>query len=144
MFHRILGKNDACKNTIPPFEHFVRYVLDSSHPPARIVRMDFHWQPYSMVCQACKFKYNFIGKYETFNDDFTHFLKLLNLSEWNIQKRHGASGHTGWDYQQLYSSLPDELICRLMRLYEEDFHLFNYQVDGYLNRSISVCSDKPK
>jgi hypothetical protein len=119
-------KNYFCKNNIPSFEHFIQYILGIAQMPTRIAQMDFHWQPYSSICQPCKFQYNFIGKYETFNDDFTFFLKRLNLSHWNIEKRYGASGHTTRHYQQLYSTLPDELICHLMRLYHQDFRLFDY------------------
>jgi hypothetical protein len=134
-FHQPLEKSDPCKGIIPSFEEFIRYILAGTHIPAGIARMNYHWQPYSVLCQVCKFKYNFIGKYETFNDQFTDFVKLFNLSDWNIQKRNGASGLTTWDYQKFYSTLPDELICQLITLYYEDFRLFNYRVDDYVNRT---------
>jgi hypothetical protein len=134
-FRRPLEKGDPCKGTIPSFEEFVRYILLNTHTPAGIARMNYHWQPYSVLCQVCKFKYNFIGKYETFNDHFTSFLKPFNLSDWNIQKRNGASGLTTWDYQKFYLTLPHDLICQLIRLYDQDFRLFNYRSDDYINRT---------
>ena len=137
-FLQPLQKSDACKGSIPSFEEFIRYILAGVHKRAGIARMNYHWQPYSVLCQVCKFKYNFIGKYETFNDDFTYFLKRLNVSDWNIQKRHGASGQMTQYYQELYSTLPDELICKLMRLYHDDFRLFNYRVDDYINRTTLI------
>jgi len=137
-FRQLLQKNDACNGTIPSFEEFIRYILVNTHTPAGIVRMNYHWQSYSVLCQVFKFKYNFIGKYETFNDHFTYFLKIFNLSDWNIQKRNGASGLTTWDYQKFYLTLPDELICQLIRLYDEDFRLFNYRVHDYINRTTFI------
>jgi hypothetical protein len=130
-----IQKSEACSVYIPSFEEFVRYILINTQTPAGIATMNYHWQPYSVLCQVCKFKYNFIGKYETLNDDFTSFLKRFNLSDWNIQKRNGASGLTTLDYQKFYLTLPDELICQLIRLYKEDFRLFNYRVDNYINRT---------
>jgi hypothetical protein len=134
------SKFAECKDNIPSFEVFIKYILGNAQTPFKITQLDSHWQPYSVLCQACKFKYNFIGKYETFNDDFSYFLKRLNVTDWNIEKRHGASGQTKQYYQQLYSTLPDELICQLMRLYDEDFRLFNYRVDDYINRTTLIQS----
>ena len=128
-----------CEGFIPPFEHFVRYILVNTETPAGVARMDTHWQPYAVVCQVCQFKYNFIGKYETFNDDLSSLLKRLNVSDWNNQKRRGSSGHSTVDYQQLFSSLPDDLICRLKHLYHDDFHLFNYRLEDYVNRTTVTC-----
>ena len=133
-------KQDPCKDFIPPFEHFVRYILMGTGTPAGVARMDAHWQPYSIVCQVCKFNYNFIGKYETFTEDFTSLVQHLNATDWNIQKRIGASGYTTSDYQQLFASLPDELLCQLEHLYKDDFRLFNYRPDEYGNRTTLICS----
>ena len=135
-----LPRGNPCEAFIPPFEHFVRHILMNTETPSKVARMDPHWQPYTDICQVCKFKYNFIGKYETFNDDLTSLLKLLNVSDWNIQKRRGASGHTTRDYQDLFSSLSDDLICRLKHLYSDDFHLFNYRLEDYVNRTTLICS----
>jgi len=126
---------DSCANTIPSFEAFVRYILMIIYIPNGIARMNYHWQPYSVLCQVCKFKYNFVGKYEMFTDHFSDFLKLYNISDWNIQKQNGASGLTKWDYQKYYTTLPDDLICQLIKLYSDDFRLFRYRIDEYINRT---------
>ncbi|UJR13108.1 hypothetical protein I4U23_000132 [Adineta vaga] len=131
--------NDLCTNYIPSFEHFIQYILIGTETTFGISRMDTHWQPYSTVCQVCKFQYNFIGKYETFNEDFHLLLKRLNVTDWNIEKRRGASGHKTKDYQLLYSSLSDNSICQLKRLYNDDFHLFNYRIEDYINRTTLNC-----
>ncbi|CAF0876998.1 unnamed protein product [Adineta steineri] len=135
----LLKKVHPCENSIPPFKHFVEFILTNTETSFGIARMDGHWQPYTVVCQVCKFKYNFIGKYETFNHDFNSLLKRLNVSDWNNEKRRGASGHNTWDYQQLFSSLPDNLICRLRRLYNDDFLLFNYRIEDSVNRTTLTC-----
>ncbi|CAF1062691.1 unnamed protein product [Adineta steineri] len=136
---RLSPRLDPCENSIPTFQHFVEYVLSTGETPAKLNRMDAHWQPYTTICQVCKFKYNFIGKYETFNDDLVSLLKQLNIPDWNIQKRRGASGQTTNYYQQLYSSLPDHIICRLKNLYNDDLNLFNYRIEDYVNRTTLNC-----
>ncbi|CAF1491329.1 unnamed protein product, partial [Adineta steineri] len=124
-----MGRDHPCENFIPPFKHFVIFILTNTETSFGVARMDAHWQPYTVVCQVCKFKYNFIGKYETFNNDFNSLLKRLNVSDWNNEKRRGASSHNTWDYQQLFSFLPDDLICQLNRLYSDDLQLFNYRIE---------------
>ncbi|CAF0814112.1 unnamed protein product [Adineta steineri] len=134
-----LKEDHPCEYSIPPFKHFVEFILMNTGTYSGVTRMDGHWQPYTVVCQVCKFKYNFIGKYETFDNDFNSLLKRLNVSDWNTEKRRGASGHNTWDYQQLFSSLPDNLICRLKRLYNDDLQLFNYRIEDYVNRTTLIC-----
>lgn len=133
------GKPHSCQNIIPSFEHFVRHVLKDINDPTGILRMDAHWQPYTTICQVCTIKYNFIGKYESFNDDFSSLLKRLNVSDWNTQHHLGASGNRTQYYRQMYSSLPDKLICGLKRLYKDDLLLFDYQIGDYVNRTVSAC-----
>ncbi|CAF0939878.1 unnamed protein product [Adineta ricciae] len=126
---------DSCMYTVPSFEDFLRYILTITHIPNGIARMNYHWQPYSVLCQVCKFKYNFIGKYEMFNDDLSRFLKLYNISNWNIERRNGASGLSKQDYQAYYNTLPDDLICDLIKLYSDDMRLFKYRIEDYVNRT---------
>ncbi|CAF4128577.1 unnamed protein product, partial [Adineta steineri] len=71
---------DSCRNIIPSFEDFVRYILTGTDRPNRIARLNFHWQPYSTICQVCKFRYNFVGKYELFDEDFPQCLKHFNIT----------------------------------------------------------------
>ncbi|CAF4810001.1 unnamed protein product [Rotaria sp. Silwood1] len=139
--HKILLMRKQCEEVIPSFEQFLRYILINTNTPDGISRMDFHWQPYSTICQVCKLKYNFIGKYETFDEDVKYLLKRFNLSDWNFGKqRNNESSYSTWKYQQMYSSLPNDLICQLKYLYAGDFYLFNYRFEDYINRPKLVCT----
>ncbi|CAF1179436.1 unnamed protein product [Adineta steineri] len=139
-YRRVLSKKnhptspskESCRNIIPSFEDFVRYILTGTDRPNGIARMNYHWQPYSTICQVCKFQYNFVGKHESFNEDFPQFLKHFNITNWNIEKRNGPSGLKKWDYQKYYTTLSDDLICQLIRLYNDDFRLFKYKVHDYI------------
>ncbi|CAF1390627.1 unnamed protein product [Adineta steineri] len=123
---------DSCRSIIPSFEDFVRYIILATYVPNGIARLNFHWQPYSTLCQVCKFQYNFVGKYELFDEDFPQFLKHFNITNWNIEKRNGPSGLMKWDYQKYYITLPNDLICQLIHLYNDDFRLFKYKVHDYI------------
>ncbi|CAF4285974.1 unnamed protein product, partial [Adineta steineri] len=78
------------------------------------------------------------GKYESFNEDFPQFLKHFNITNWNIEKRNGPSGLMKWDYQKYYTTLSDDLICQLIRLYNDDFRLFKYKVHDYIVNRTSL------
>lgn len=137
--HYPASSRHPCEDFIPSFEHFIRYILSYAELRDGVNRLDGHWKPYTLVCQVCQFKYNFIGKYETFDDDFGLLLKRLDVPDWNIEKRRGASGHKSSQYRRLYSSLPDDLICKLKKLYKDDFRFFNYHVEDYVNRTTLAC-----
>ncbi|CAF3887754.1 unnamed protein product [Adineta steineri] len=130
-------RNEPCDKIIPTFEHFVTHIMfDSS-------QVDVHWQPYSTLCHACTLKYNFIGKYETIQEDLD-LLRVqlgLNTTNWNI-KNNFSTGKTKENYKLLYSKLPNHLICNLKHFYQEDFKLFNYQVEDYLidNQKVQCSS----
>ncbi|CAF1404853.1 unnamed protein product [Adineta ricciae] len=133
--------NDPCQGNVPSFEDFIRYILVDTQSSVGISQMDFHWQPYSSICQVCQLKYNFIGRYETFNQDFNHLIRYFNILNWIIQKKYSSSHLIKWNYQKFYFNLPNDLICQLIRLYEEDFRLFKYEINQYINRTdlIRIC-----
>ena len=37
-----------CEDSIPPFEHFVRYILLNTRTSIEIARMDGHWKPFTV------------------------------------------------------------------------------------------------
>ena len=128
--------HELCVKMIPSFEHFVEYIM--SNPS----QTDVHWQPYSTLCGACRLNYNFIGKYETLQEDFNALkLKLgLNSTDWNINN-HFSTGKTKKNYQLMYSKLPKRLICNLKTFYSEDLKLFDYRFEDYLmNHQQINCS----
>lgn len=116
-----------CENVIPSFQHFIEYFLSGG------IQRDVHWQPYSKLCKACLLKYNFVGKYETMQDDLERLLTRLQLptEDW-IERSFQKTGKTKANYQALYAKLPDKIICRLQRFYKDDFALFDYHPEDYL------------
>ena len=130
--NRMLEKqiDEPCGKIIPTFEHFIEHIMTD------LSQIDVHWQPYSALCDVCKLKYNFIGKYETIDKDLSSLqLKLgLNTSDWNI-KNHFTNGKTKENYKLMYSKLSKDLICNLKDFYQEDLRLFDYRFEDYLSES---------
>lgn len=126
--HRGLERqlNEPCAKKIPSLDHFVEYLSADS------VQADVHWHPYSTLCHVCTLKYNFIGKYETLEDDFRSFLSGvgLNSSEWNRNNPY-STGRSKDHYRSMYSQLSDRSICFLKYFYREDLKNFNYQFEDY-------------
>jgi hypothetical protein len=119
--------NEPCEKVIPSFEHFIEYIMSNS------AQIDVHWQPYSTLCNACALKYNFIGKYETMQEDLTSLRSKigLNSTDWNVNN-HFSTGKSKENYQLMYSKLSNSLICNLKDFYKEDLKLFDYRFEDYL------------
>jgi hypothetical protein len=119
--------NEPCKMVKPTFEHFIEYIMSSS------AQADVHWQPYSILCDVCKLKYNFIGKYETMREDLKVLRSKLGLNStnWNVNN-YFSTGKTKENYKLMYSKLPNHLICNLKDFYDQDFKFFDYRLEDYL------------
>ncbi|CAF2538359.1 unnamed protein product [Rotaria sp. Silwood2] len=132
---------DPCQKIIPKFEHFIRYLMSDYS-----VRHDVHWQPYSKLCYVCLFKYNFIGKYETMNEDLQRLNSYLGLKSINLKDaKYFTTGKTKKYYKSLYSNLSNELICNLKYFYDDDFKLFDYRLEDYLTDKRTIqCSPSYK
>ena len=134
-YNRMLQKqtNEPCGKIIPSFEHFVEYIMSTSS------QGDVHWKPYSTLCHVCTFKYNFIGKYETIQDDLNLFRSKfgLNSGDWSINN-HFSTGKSKEYYKSMYSKLSNDLLCNLKHFYSDDLRLFNYHCEDYLTNEQNI------
>jgi len=131
-------KDEPCQKIVPTFEHFIEYFLSDS------IRGDVHWKPYSSLCHVCTLKYNFIGKFETIEEDLSRLTTYLGLEskDW-INENYFKSGKTREYYKSMFSNLSQELICCLKYFYKNDFELFNYRIEDYLTNNKTIqCSPK--
>ena len=119
--------NEPCATIAPTFKHFVEFLLSNS------LQHDVHFQSYSNLCRICLFKYNFIGKYETINEDFERLISYLGLksNDWN-HENYFRTGKSRKTYLSMYANLTNELICKLKAFYQKDFELFDYRLEDYL------------
>ncbi|XP_074843356.1 carbohydrate sulfotransferase 9 isoform X2 [Carettochelys insculpta] len=109
------------------FKEFIQYLLDSQRP----VGMDIHWEKISKLCYPCLINYDFIGKFETLEEDANYFLQLIGAPEElkfpNFKDRHSSDERTNMEVVRQYlkelSSAERQLTYDFYYL---DYLMFNY------------------
>uniref|UniRef100_A0A8C5L3E9 Carbohydrate sulfotransferase n=1 Tax=Jaculus jaculus TaxID=51337 RepID=A0A8C5L3E9_JACJA len=109
------------------FREFVHYLLDSHRP----VGMDIHWEKVSRLCSPCLINYDFVGKFETLEEDTNYFLQLIGapreLKFPNFKDRHSSDERTSAQVVRQYlkdlSGTERQLIYDFYYL---DYLMFNY------------------
>jgi Sulfotransferase family len=115
------------------FPEFVRYVIDSWYEGARL---DRHWIPQSTLCQPCQYHYDFIGHYETLYEDADSVIERLNAEidpQDIVVKKFPRTSYDDKMFaksstvmEEFYSSIPENHMDELYRLYAKDYELFGY------------------
>ncbi|XP_068955941.1 carbohydrate sulfotransferase 9 [Petaurus breviceps papuanus] len=138
-YHPVFGKAiikkyrpNACEEKINngsgvKFKEFIHYLLDSHRP----VGMDIHWERVNKLCYPCLINYDFVGKFETLEEDANYFLQLIGaprgLKFPNFKDRHSSDERTNADVVRQYlkdlSSMERQLIYDFYYL---DYLMFNY------------------
>ncbi|KFB51293.1 hypothetical protein ZHAS_00019344 [Anopheles sinensis] len=136
---------NATSLPVPSFSDFTEFVLRKSR------LLDPHWNSYYNLCDPCFLQPTVIVKLETYEQDVTYLLQLLNLTSMsgagdrfevhrlNVNNHRGAGG---LDYQgeadgkrastmARLAELSGEQFERLYRRYELDFRLFQYDASQY-------------
>ncbi|KAJ7384296.1 hypothetical protein OS493_022933 [Desmophyllum pertusum] len=118
------------------FREFIEYLVtkgSNSGPQG----MDRHWDIHVYSCCMCDVKYDFIGHYETLEQDLADFITAAGLSGKDA-KRYAAvkmkispSG-TASQLLEYYSQVPLEWIDTLGRIYKANFQMFGYNFPGPL------------
>ena len=126
---RALGKLDDIT-----FREFIEYlVTKGSNKSTRV--MDWHWDNYVNICGMCAINYDFIGHYETFDQDLADFKEAAGLSPEDAKRfnaRASNKSDTASSLLSYYSQIPIEWINILGQLYRASFEMFNYDFLGPL------------
>nr|XP_048303957.1 carbohydrate sulfotransferase 9 [Myodes glareolus] len=109
------------------FKEFVYYLLDARRP----VGMDIHWEKVSKLCYPCLINYDFVGKFETLEEDANYFLQLIGapkeLKFPNFKDRHSSDERTSAQVVRQYlKDLTRAERQRLYDFYHLDYLMFNY------------------
>lgn len=118
----------------PTFEEFVDYLLD-----LKPEQYNDHWKPISDICNICSYDFDFIVKFENFQEEFksliTHF-KYIGILPVEFE--------TAWENKELNNknkknvvaqyirSLSLDKIVSLYKIFKYDFSYFNYSVIEYI------------
>lgn len=106
------------------FPEFIQYILDMG------VREDWHWANYDDVCGICDIKYEYVGHYETLQDDAKYVLKRSSLSHLRFPVTRPS--RTKDELLHYYSQIPKAWIKRLGGVYRNSFEIFDYSFPGSL------------
>ncbi|XP_044630458.2 carbohydrate sulfotransferase 9 isoform X1 [Equus asinus] len=138
-YHPVFGKAiikkyrpNACEEALNngsgvQFKEFIHYLLDSHRP----VGMDIHWEKVSKLCYPCLINYDFVGKFETLEEDANYFLQLIGapkeLKFPNFKDRHSSDERTNAQVVRQY--LKD--LTRTERQLIYDFYYLDYLMFNY-------------
>ncbi|XP_068811715.1 carbohydrate sulfotransferase 8 isoform X2 [Struthio camelus] len=109
------------------FKEFIQYLLDVHRP----VGMDIHWDHVNRLCSPCLIDYDFVGKFESMEDDANFFLHLIgapqNLTFPKFKDRHSNEERTTTKITQHYfAQLSPSQRQRSYDFYYMDYLMFNY------------------
>ncbi|XP_060780106.1 carbohydrate sulfotransferase 8-like [Neoarius graeffei] len=109
------------------FQEFIRYLLDVHRP----IGMDIHWEPVSQLCSPCLLDYDFIGKFETIEDEANFLLHRVgapkNLTFPTFKDRNPEAARTSTHITQRYfTQLSASDRQRVYDFYYMDYLTFNY------------------
>ncbi|XP_040893791.1 carbohydrate sulfotransferase 8-like isoform X2 [Toxotes jaculatrix] len=109
------------------FREFVQYLLDVRRP----VGMDIHWEPVSQLCNPCLLRYDFIGKFESLEEEANFLLQSVgaprNLTFPDFKDRNPRAERTSSKITQKYfSQLNATERQKAFDFYYMDYLMFNY------------------
>ncbi|XP_019402853.1 PREDICTED: carbohydrate sulfotransferase 9 [Crocodylus porosus] len=109
------------------FKEFIQYLLDSHRP----VGMDIHWEQICKLCYPCLINYDFIGKFETLEEDASYLLQLIGapaeLKFPHFKDRHSSDERTNAEVvRQYFKELSSRERQLTYEFYYLDYIMFNY------------------
>ncbi|XP_070686280.1 carbohydrate sulfotransferase 8-like [Pempheris klunzingeri] len=109
------------------FREFIQYLLDVRRP----VGMDIHWEPVSQLCNPCLLRYNFIGKFESLEEEANFLLQSIgaprNLTFPDFKDRNPLAERTSSKITQRYfAQLNSTERQKAFDFYYMDYLMFNY------------------
>ena len=107
------------------FEEFVRYLLD---PKTREKQpFDRHWLSFHETCHPCYMRYDFIGKFETLQEDAAYVIKMLGGRVGFPESDPDNASKTSRELvDQMRRNISMENYRKLRELYAFDYELFGY------------------
>ena len=124
--HNVSERN-LTKNGSASFEDFVNFLV-------RLKEFDDHWKPFHMRCLPCSSQYDYISKFETFNNDIEYLKQKINLTEehrkYFFPKRRFKTNFELM--KKTFEKIPNKLVHRLYKVYQDDFEMFGYSFPDWM------------
>ena len=91
------------------------------------------WRPYNTLCNFCNVHFKVISKTETFDEDRSKILEMLEVED--EKKKDRIHVHTGDQTyvvtKDLFANISNTVKQELLNLYQYDFALFGYDTGLY-------------
>ena len=116
------------------FREFIEYLVTKGSNRSTPV-MDWPWDNYVNICGMCAINYDFIGHYETFDQDLADFKEAAGLSPKQAKVFHAHASNksdTASSMLSYYSQVPLEWIEVLGQLFRANFEMFGCSFPGPL------------
>ena len=116
------------------FRELIEYLVTRGSNKTTPV-MNYHWDNYVNICGVCAINYDFIGHYETFDQDLADFKEAAGLSPEEAARfdaRANNKSDTASSLLSYYSEIPREWIDTLRQLFRANFEMFYYDFPGPL------------
>ena len=115
------------------FREFIQYLVNKGSNHTTPV-MDFHWDNYVNFCAMCAIKYDFIGHYETMEEDLADLVVAASISALDAERftYKKKASDTSASLLQYYSQIPLEWIDILGWMFRANFEMFGYSFPGPL------------
>ena len=113
------------------FTEFLTYLLSDGNPMIR----DGHWKQVENLCFPCAFDFDFIGHFETLQEDADYLLSKAGFND-RVKFPVVRTSQVSRDFLMYYSEVPPEIILKLGEAFRSDFEMFGYAFPGPLKSII--------
>ena len=105
------------------FEEFLRYAANA---PSKW--LNSHWSPYFEQFSFCNptWRYDFIGHYETMNEDANYLLDIWNVTDIRFPSAYREKEAAFIRFRNAFANIPTDLVDDIWKRYFPDFALFGY------------------
>lgn len=128
------GEENSLKNMVigkePTFPEFVDYLIHTDPED-----YDEHWRPVVIHCHVCQFHFDYIIKYEHFEEEINFLIDVMQEDgrlphnfKLTWENRGNTNKNTVVEYLK---QLSEEQVMQLFDKYRLDFLYFDYKTDGY-------------
>ena len=118
--------NSKLTHTVITFEEFLKVVIDDN----KTLNSERHWTPLSSLSMPCVVNYTFIGKFETFTDDFRYLMSRIAVVKVPESRCHSSPGDaTSNVFKRYWREIPQAMVQQISDLYSRDFEMFGYKKD---------------
>ena len=99
-----------------------------------------HWMTQYELCRPCQIRYDYVAKLETMDSDEPTIRFLMQAKQPMQELNAHSSVRDPGSLRAVYRDVSEDVIERLLEIYEADFRLFGY---SWTAANTAACTDRP-